>query len=75
MTTSTQEQQQSSDLIKVGFSDLKQGEGSFWNYESKLFSISAIKDYVNIWKIELYAFVIKLINFLSSAFLMDMVVM
>uniref|UniRef100_A0A914YQJ9 Uncharacterized protein n=1 Tax=Panagrolaimus superbus TaxID=310955 RepID=A0A914YQJ9_9BILA len=28
MTTSTQEQQQSSDLIKVGFSDLKQGEAS-----------------------------------------------
>uniref|UniRef100_A0AC34GAA3 PPM-type phosphatase domain-containing protein n=1 Tax=Panagrolaimus sp. ES5 TaxID=591445 RepID=A0AC34GAA3_9BILA len=42
MATSTQDQQQQTpDLIKVGFSDLKQGEGSFWNYESKLFSISA----------------------------------
>uniref|UniRef100_A0AC34GJY4 Uncharacterized protein n=1 Tax=Panagrolaimus sp. ES5 TaxID=591445 RepID=A0AC34GJY4_9BILA len=34
MATSTQQQQQQTpDLIKVGFSDLKQGEGSFWNYE------------------------------------------
>uniref|UniRef100_A0A914QH69 PPM-type phosphatase domain-containing protein n=1 Tax=Panagrolaimus davidi TaxID=227884 RepID=A0A914QH69_9BILA len=40
-TTINSQEQQSSDLVKVGFSDLKQGESSFWNYESKLFSSSA----------------------------------
>uniref|UniRef100_A0AC35EUW0 PPM-type phosphatase domain-containing protein n=1 Tax=Panagrolaimus sp. PS1159 TaxID=55785 RepID=A0AC35EUW0_9BILA len=40
-TAINSQKQQSSDLVKVGFSDLKQDESSFWNYESKLFSFSA----------------------------------